>query len=134
VNIASYAAGFNSISRVVASTVYDFEGAYIVQMVSALFALTALSIHRMHRFGDSAAALALFAWFMLSVIFASAISGLSSQVHVYFVLAGVTWLLFGLERWTLSVAGITVSCVAMLLVLRFAPQYGIAVAEAPGAA
>lgn len=134
VNVASFAAAFNSVSRVMASVAYEFEGAYLVQLVSGIMLVWALLIHRLHRYGDVAAALALTAWFIVSVSIAVIMFGLASQVQAYFVLAAVIWVLFDLERWRLSLGITVILAVIMLASINYGPQYGIAIADDPRAA
>lgn len=134
VNVASFAAAFNSVSRVMASVAYEFEGAYLVQLVSGIMLVWALLIHRLHRYGDDAAALALTAWFIVSVSIAVIMFGLASQVQAYFVLAAVIWVLFDLERWRLSLGITVILAVIMLASINYGPQYGIAIADDPRAA
>lgn len=129
VNVASFAAAFNSITRLIAAPVHEPSGLVgALQLTSGFLAATALMINRLHRFGENVAAMALVAWFLCSVSFASFYFG-SSYVQVYFVLIGVLWFLFGLENWRLSVVWTAILFAAALIIMLYAPMQGVAIGD-----
>lgn len=130
VNVAALASALNSISRVVSMSFYGSDEFLLAQGVSALFAVAALLIHRMHRFGDNAGAIVLILVFAASASAATYMFGLQAQVQVYFVLAGLIWFVIGLERWRFAVGVIVAFAAIVLMLFEVAPQQGSAVSEA----
>ena len=127
VNVAALASALNSISRVVSMSFYGSDEFLLAQGMSAFFALAALLIHRVHRFGDNAGAIALILVFAASASTATYMFGLQAQVQVYFVLAGLIWFVIGLERWRFAVCVIIAFAAIVLTLFEVAPQQGSAV-------
>ena len=88
----------------VANFFYDPENFLLMQIIFGDLLITALFIHRLHRFGDNAAAWVLTIWFVCGVSSSSIFYGLQAQAQVYFVLAAIIWLVFGLEHWRQALA------------------------------
>ncbi|MEX0591763.1 MAG: hypothetical protein WD207_11835 [Xanthobacteraceae bacterium] len=101
-NVASFAAAANGVSRFIINSMNDVEHFALVQTIVIALIVVALLIHRLHRWGDNAAATALVIWFVVALVFAVVLFGTDSQVQVYFVLAAVILFLFGLENWRLA--------------------------------
>jgi adenylate cyclase len=131
VNVASYAAALNSMSRVLAAPIHEQLGlvGYLRATSGALFVATLL-INRLHRYGENTAAMGMVVWFLTSISFATFYYG-STYVQVYFVLIGVLWFLFGLENWRTCLLWTGVVLGAALIVLFYAPKQGIAIAGDP---
>jgi adenylate cyclase len=84
-----------------------------------------LALPRLHRFGDNIAGLVLVAFIMLGQLYVIWMLGITSDLHVFFVLAGATLFFFGIENWKLF-AGVFVCASALLLfALNFAPVDGL---------
>jgi adenylate cyclase len=134
VNVACYAAAFNSISRFVSSSLNFREDPHFltITLTSACFAVAALLIHRLHRFGQNAAAFALVIWFLTSVAFAVTIFGLQGQAQVFYALAGVLLFMFGVEHWRIFLALLVVFFAMSVLTIKYAPEYGVATSVSPG--
>jgi adenylate cyclase len=128
VNVASYAAALNSMSRVLAAPIHEQLGlvGYLRATSGALF-VAALLINRLHRYGENTAAMGMVVWFLTSISFATFYYG-STYVQVYFVLIGVLWFFFGLENWRTCLLWTGVVLGAALIVLFYAPKQGIAIA------
>jgi adenylate cyclase len=120
-NIAALAGAFNAFSRVVTNLSYDAENHLLMQVVFSALVIVALLIHRLHRFGDNAAAVALVLWFLGAVTASSIFYGLQAQAQAYFVLAGIIWLVVGLENWRLAIAGLLLVFLVMLISLNYLP-------------
>jgi adenylate cyclase len=131
VNVASYAAALNSMSRVLAAPIHEQLGlvGYLRATSGALF-VAALLINRLHRYGENTAAMGMVVWFLISISFATLYYG-STYFQVYFVLIGVLWFLFGLENWRTCLLWTGVVLGAALIVLFYAPNQGIAIAGDP---
>jgi adenylate cyclase len=134
VNVASYAAAFNSMTRLIAAPFHEHSGLVDdLQLTSGGLALAALLVNRMHLFGENAAAVALVGWFLCSVSFAAYYFG-AGYVQVYFVLIGVLWFLFGLEHWRMSVVWSGIVFAAAPVIIFYAPKQGAAIGNDAGLA
>jgi adenylate cyclase len=133
VNVASFAAAFNSISRFASSSINFREDPHYltITLTSALFAVAALLIHRLHRYGENAGAIGIVLWFLPSVAFAVTIFGLQGQAQVFLALAGVLLFMFGVEHLRIFLAWIFVFFVASVLTIKYAPEHGIATSVNP---
>jgi adenylate cyclase len=134
VNVASFAAAFNSIARFSSSAVnFHQDPHYLtITLTSVAFAVAALLIPRLHRFGENAAAFGLVTWFIASVLFAVTIFGLQGQAQVFFALAGVLLFMFGVEHWRTFLVWLLVFFVLAILTIRYAPEHGVATSVNPG--
>jgi adenylate cyclase len=134
VNVASFAAAFNSISRFASSSVNFREDPHFltITLTSAFFAIAALMLPRLHRLGENAAAFALVIWFLTSVAFAVTIFGLQGHAQVYYALAGVLLFMFGVEHWRIFLVFLLVFFVTSVLTIKYAPEHGVATSVSPG--
>lgn len=130
VNVAALALTFNATSRVVSTAFYGSDDYLLAEVVSALIAVAGLLMHRMHRYGEQVGAVGVTILFGISASVATVLFGLESQVQSYFVLAGLAWFLFGLERWRLVIGALFSLTVTVLGLLVLAPRQGAAVSSA----
>jgi adenylate cyclase len=128
-NVASYAAVANSISRLIFNLTNDIEHYYVAQSILIALTIVALFIHRLHRWGETAAATALVVWFIIALLFVVISFGTDSQVQVYFVLAAVILFQFGLEHWRQALFWIGVVFLVLIAVLHFGPTHGVLLPE-----
>jgi adenylate cyclase len=124
-NFVSYAAAINAVNRVISYFFFDFAEFWYAFAFGTSLAIWALLIHRLHRFGENAAATALIAWYLTGIIFTTFMFGLQTQAQVFFVLAGVMLFLFGVEHWRLFLFWLVVVVIVMIVVLNYAPEQGV---------
>jgi adenylate cyclase len=127
VNVAAYTGALNSFSRFVSSFFYfsDSPDFLLLQVFSGVSALAALSIHRLHRFGEHAGAHALVTWFLLSVSGVAFMFGLQSQILSYFTLTGLILFVFGVHNWRVFVSWLVVFCAVIFALIKYAPSAGM---------
>jgi len=125
-NVTALAGSLNAFTRIAANFFYDAENFLLMQVTYVGIAILPLLIHRLHRFGDIAAAAVLTIWFLASVTASSIFYGLQAQTQVYFLLAAIVWFVFGLEHWRLAIGALLLTCAVMLTVVNFVPLQGIA--------
>jgi adenylate cyclase len=130
INVASYIGAMASASRFVANMFHDFNGFAAIQAMFALFVMWALLLHRLHRLHEHAAAVGLMVWFVAGVTCVLIAFGTASQAYIYFGLAGVFILVFGIENWWLVLGWIIVLVGAIFVALRYIPEHGLAAADA----
>lgn len=125
VNVAAFMVTANSLSHLVILSVYDLRGLMVVHAYNLIMIVTSLLIPRLHSFGDNAAAVALILLVLVgntSVVWAF---GLTSDLQIYFTLAGAMLLFFGVQNWKLFLVYFSLYVIALLVALNFAPEYGI---------
>src|SRR5262245_57501855 len=124
-NVGALAIAANAASHFVINGIYGFQGLTVIHIYNALVTVAALLVHRLHRFGDNAAAFALLPLIMGGNLFVVWMLGRQSSLHVYFTLAGAMLFMFGVERWRLFLAWFAVACAALIGVIEFAPEHGL---------
>jgi adenylate cyclase len=129
INVASFAAACASASRVVLNLFHDLEGLVAIEIMFMAFVAWALLLHRLHCFGDRAAALGLMVWFLAGVSCVLLVFGTASQTYIYFALSGVFFLLLGVNNWRLVAGLVVVLLAALFAALRYVPEYGLAGAD-----
>jgi adenylate cyclase len=125
VNVAVLVVTANSLSHLVILSIYDLRGLMVIHAYNLIMTVTPLLIPRMHRFGDNAAAIALILLVLVGNTFVVWAFGLTSDLHIYFTLAGAMLLFFGVQNWKLFLVYFSLYVIALLLALNFAPEYGL---------
>ena len=123
-NIVAYACAANAASHLVINWLYEPATLVPVHVYNAVFAVAALLITRLHRFGETAAASALATLIFIGTMFAIWMLGRDSQLQVYFTLAGVMLFMFGVENLRQFLGWFVVAFIALLLALNVAPPDG----------
>jgi adenylate cyclase len=124
-NIVAYAVCANAASHLVINGLYEPHALAPIHVYNAAFAVAALLIHRLHRFGENVAAAVLALLILLGTLFAIWMLGRDSQLHVYFTLAGVLLFMFGVEHLRQFLAWFAVAFVGLLISLYLAPEHGM---------
>jgi adenylate cyclase len=124
-NVVAYAAAANAASHLVINGFYELHALAIVHVYNALFTFAALLVHRLHRFGEHAAASVLLLLVAIGTMFAIWMLGRDSQLYVYFTLAGVALFMFGVEHTRLFLIWFVVAFAALLAALHLAPAQGL---------
>jgi adenylate cyclase len=127
-NVASYLGVLNTSARFIQNFSHDFENMFFVQAIVGFYLLWALIIHRLHRFGDNVAAVALVIWFVSGLTLVVVLFGLQSGAQYYFVAAGVILIMYGVEHWRLFLVTFVGILVVALVVLNYGHQEGVALA------
>ena len=128
-NIVAFASAVNAISHLVINGVYAPGELALVHVYNAMFAVFALLVPRLHRYGDNVAACALATLILVGNLFVIWMLGRDSQLHVYFTLAGVMLFMFGVENLRLFFFWFAVAFVALLGSLQLAPEHGLLLAH-----
>jgi adenylate cyclase len=132
VNVAALAVIVNTVSHFLLNAIYDFYGLLIVNVYNVFMIAAALTIPRLHRFGENVAAIALIVLVLCAHMFVVFAFGLTSDVHVYYTLAGAMLLMLGVERWRLFLFFFSLYLLALLFALNFAPVDGFVLPEDGG--
>ena len=125
VNAAAYAGAISGASYIVMTSLYDFHGLLPLNLHNVLLIVVGLVLPRLHRFGDNFAAIALVIFLGIGQTYVVWMLGITSDLHVFFLLGGAMLFFFGIQNWKLF-AGMFVYLAALLLfVINFAPVDGL---------
>src|SRR5664279_3583930 len=124
-NVAAYATAANAGQHFVINIIRAFQALAVVHVYNAIIIVVALTIPRLHRFGDNAAAITLQSLIMMGQLFIVWILGRDSGLHIYFMLAGAMLFMFGIEQWRLFLVWFILACAALIFVMQFAPKRGL---------
>jgi adenylate cyclase len=125
VNVAAFATAANALSHFLILAVYDFAGLIVVNSYNLFMTMAPLLIPRLHRVGEKTGALALILLILVGHSCVVWALGRSSDLHVYFTLAGAMLLLLGVQNWRLFLGLFALWVVALLASLKLAPVNGI---------
>jgi adenylate cyclase len=98
-NICAYVTALNALSHLVIGAAHDFWALMPLHVYNIVIAAVALSLHRLHRYGDNLAAGVLFAMIVAGHSFVVFALGYDSDLQVYFLLVGFLFFLFGVRHW-----------------------------------
>jgi len=129
VNVAAYVIAANAGSHFIINAFYDFHGLAVVNVYNALIVLSMLSIPRLHRFGENVAAFALIVLLIAGNLFVVWALGITSDLHIYFTLAGAMLFFFGVHQWKLFLVFFVVVGAVLVFTLNYAPVDGFVLPE-----
>lgn len=124
VNVGAFAISANAGSHLIFNAVYDFQGLLPIHLYNAAMFVAPLLIPLLHRFGENVAAVTLALSAAVAHMFIVWAMGVSSDLHVYYTLAGAFLLLLGVQHWALFLAIFVVYLAALLFAMNFAPLDG----------
>jgi adenylate cyclase len=128
-NVAAFAAAANATSHFLILAAYNFGGLIIVNIYNALFTLAALAVPRLHRFGEHRAAIALVLLIVVGNLFVVWALGITSDLHIYFTLAGGMLFFFGVQNWRVFLGFFLLVAAVLLFTLNYAPVDGFVLPE-----
>jgi adenylate cyclase len=131
-NIATFAAAGNGLSHLVINALHDARGLLVVHIYNAVFALLALMIPRLHRYGENVAAVALATLVLLGTLLIVWLLGTASHLQLYFTEIGAMLLLVGTQNWKLFSVFLVLFVAALLITLDHAPVEGLIMPQDTG--
>jgi adenylate cyclase len=127
VNLAAFATMATATSHLIVNSLHDFHGLMGVNADNLFQLAGALSVPRLHRFGQHVGAITLLVVILIGHTYIVWSFGLASELQVYFMLAGAMVFFFGVENWRLFLAFFAVVVLALVLALKFAPVAGFVI-------
>jgi adenylate cyclase len=124
VNVGVAAAASNSASHLIINAFYDLEGLLVLHLYNAMMVIVSLLIPRLHRYGENVAAVSLALLILVAHMFVIWAMGITSDLHVYYTMAGALMLLIGVQHWRLFLVLFALYLAALLFALNFAPAEG----------
>ncbi|MGH6768218.1 MAG: adenylate/guanylate cyclase domain-containing protein [Xanthobacteraceae bacterium] len=129
VNVAAFALAANAGSHLVMNSLYDFHGLIVIHVYNAIMVVAALLIPRLHRLSENAAAVTLIVLIVFGNMFVVWALGITSDLHIYFTLAGAVLFMVGVQQWRLFFMLFALCLAALVFVLNFAPVDGFLLPE-----
>lgn len=123
-NVAAFAAAAAALIHLVSNALYSFDGLVVIHLYNVLIAAAALATTRLHRFGDNVAAIVLILLIASGNTFVVLALGITSDLQIYFTLAGAMLFLFGVQNWRLFLAFFLMMALLLVLILNFGPIDG----------
>ena len=123
-NVAAGALVANAFSHLVINAFYDFEGLIVIHLYNLVMTIAAVLIPRLHRYGDNVAAVTLVTLILIGNTLVVWALGVSSDLHIYFTLAGAMLFLFGVHNWRLFLGFFVLFVAVLLITLNYAPVDG----------
>ena len=124
-NIGAFVAGGTTLAHLVINAVHDPGGLVVVHIFNAVFAVLALLLPNLHRYGENAAAIGLATLVLLGTVVIVWLLGTASHLQIYFTLVGALLLFVGMQNWKLFSIYFVLFTMALLLTLNYAPHDGL---------
>lgn len=124
VNAAIYAGAVSGASYIAMTSLYDFYGLLPLNLHNVLLIALGVVLPWTHRFGDNVAGILLVAFFGIGQTYVVWMLGITSDLHVFFLLGGITLFFFGIANWKLVSAMLVYIAAMLLFVINFAPVDG----------
>ena len=124
VNVAAYVVAANALSHLVILSVYNLRGLLVIHAYNLIMTVSALLVPRLHRLGENAGAVTLILLVLVGNTFVVWAFGLTSDLQIYFTLAGAMLLFFGVRNWPLFLVYFSLYVIALLVTLNYGPEDG----------
>lgn len=124
-NLGAYAAAANAASHLAINAMHGPVSLMPVQLYNAAFAIAALAVPLLHRFGPDIGAFCLVLLILAGNTYVVWMLGTESALHVYLTLAGAMLFMFGVERWRLFLGWFVLVAIVLGLTVVLAPEHGL---------
>jgi adenylate cyclase len=125
VNAAAYVGAVSGASYLAITSLYDFHGLLLLNIHNGILILAGLVLPRLHRFGENISGILLVVLLGIGQTYVIWMLGITSDLHVFYLLAGAMLFFFGIQNWKLFVGFLIYAAVLLLLVINFAPVDGL---------
>jgi adenylate cyclase len=130
-NIGAFVAAGTTLGHLVFNAVHDAGGLIIIHLFNGVFALSALLIPSLHRYGENAGAIGL-ALVLIGTVVIVWLLGTASDLQIYFTLIGALLLFVGIQSWKLFSAYFVLFTMALLGTVNYAPHDGLIMSQDTG--
>jgi adenylate cyclase len=125
VNVVCYATAASSASYLVTTSFYDLKGMLPLNAYNALMVVACAILPRLHRVSENSVAIALIIVVGFGQLYAVWMLGITSDLQIFYTLAGATLFFFGIQNWKLFFATCVYAVALLLFALNFAPVDGV---------
>src|SRR5690348_1897870 len=131
-NIAAFVAASTTLGHLVINAVHDADSLVIIHVFNGVFALLALLIPSLHRYGENAGAIGLATLVLIGTVAIVWLLGTASHLQIYFTLIGALLLFIGIQSWKLFSVYFVLFAVALLVTVNYAPHDGLIMSQDTG--
>src|ERR1700752_2989216 len=124
VNVAAYAGLVSGLSYIIITSLYDLRGLWLLNIYNALLIVAGLVLPFWHRLGENFVAIALILLISTGQLYTVWMLGITSDLHIFYLLAGAMLFFFGVQNWKVFMAFFVYVAVLLLFALNFAPVDG----------
>ena len=125
VNVAAYAGAVSGLSYIVLTSLYDMRGLLLLNVHNAMLIFAGLVLPFWHRLGENFVAIAYIVMISLGQLYVVWMLGITSDLHIFFTLAGAMLFFFGIRNWRLFLGFFFYAAALLLFALNFAPVDGV---------
>ena len=126
VNVAAYAGACSGASYLVITSLYDLHGLLPLNIHNVMLIVAGLVLPRLHRFGENFVTSILFVVLIgIGQLYVIWMLGITSDLHIFFMLAGAMLFFFGIQNRKLFVGFFLYAAALLLFALNFAPVDGM---------
>ena len=131
-NIGAFVAAGTTLGHLVFNAVHDAGGLVIIHVFNGVFALLALLIPSLHRYGENDGAIGLATLVLIGTVVIVWLLGTASHLQIYFTLIGALLLFVGIQSWKLFSAYFVLFTMALLGTVNYAPHDGLIMSQDTG--
>lgn len=124
VNAAIYAGAVSGASYIAMTSLYDFHGLLPLNLHNLLLIVVGVVLPWTHRFGDNFAGIALVTIFGVGQTYVVWMLGITSDLHIFFLLGGIMLFFFGIANWKLFGGMLAYIAALLFFAINFAPVDG----------
>lgn len=125
VNVAAYAGVVSGASYVLITSLYDARALWLLNIYNVLLILAGLVLPSWHRLGENFVAIVLILLVGLGQLYVVWMLGITSDLHIFYLLAGAMLFFFGIQNWKWFLGFFIYTTVLLLFALNFAPVDGL---------
>jgi adenylate cyclase len=131
-NLGAFVASGTTLGHLIFNAVHDAGGLIIIHVFNGVFALLALLIPSLHRYGENAGAIGLATLVLIGTVAIVSLLGTASHLQIYFTLIGALLLFIGIQSWKLFSVYFVLFAVALLVTVNYAPHDGLIMSQDTG--
>jgi adenylate cyclase len=125
INVAGYFGAISGLSYIVMTSLYDFWGLLPVNAHNGMLVIAGIALPFFHRVGQHVVAIVYLVLLSLGQLYVIWLLGITSDLHIFFTLAGAMLFFFGIQNWKLFLAFFIYSAGLLLFALNYAPVDGV---------
>jgi adenylate cyclase len=125
INVAAYFGAISGLSYIVMTSLYDLWGLLPVNAHNGMLVVAGVVLPFFHRVGQHFVAIVYLLVLSLGQLYVIWMLGITSDVHIFFTLAGAMLFFFGIQNWKLFLAFFVYASGLLLFALNYAPVDGV---------
>ena len=125
VNAAAYVSVLSGVSYIALTSVYDVRGLLPLNIYNVLLVIVGVALPFLHRYGENLAAIVLVSFVSVGQLYVVWMLGLTSNLHIFYLLGGASLFLFGIQNLKLFAGFFICIALALVVALNFAPVDGL---------